>query len=173
MTFYTANQIRLNINGNGGVAIGTGGGNLVNSGHVEVARTMALNTTASGSYANIKQSFNGQITAGASGAWKDLARVDATHTGTAFLQAVDGAASVGAVAMRCDFVAPYGSGIVGNKLVQNYTSGNISNMDVRYLNSAGTSGTNYVLQVQVTYTGSAPTVYYTIEGMSLGSMYTV
>ena len=169
MTFYTANTARLNINNVGGVAIGTGGGNSINSGFFETVKPFCVNTLDSNSYPNTKQCFNGQITAGASGAWKDIARVDATNALNIYILAVDGGASVGSAVLRADLVTPYGGGLIGNK--HSNRTGTISAIDVRYLNSAGTSGTIYVLQVQLSYSGSSPTVRYTVEGMSTGQIY--
>ena len=82
---------------------------------------------------------------------------------------MDGAPSVGSASMVATLVTPYGSGTVENK--SSARTGNISAIDLRYLNSTGTSGVGYVLQVKVTYSGSAPTVRYTVEGMSTGQIY--
>ena len=169
MEIWTSAVKRMGINNVGGVAIGTGTGNKINSGFFETSLPFCVNTTNSSSYTNTKQCFTGEITAGASAAWKDIARVDATNSLSIFVIALDGAPSVGSGVLRSDLVTPYGSGLIDNKISN--TTGTISQISVRYLNSAGTTGTNYVLQVQVTYSGSAPTVRYTVEGMSTGQIY--
>jgi hypothetical protein len=170
LAFSTGGSRRLNLNSAGGVAIGTGTGNVINSGFTETSKTFAVNTTNASSYTGAKQTFNGLITAGLSGVWKDIAKVNATNALSIYVIALTSdSPSTGSAALTANLVTPYGGGIISNKATND--SGSITAIDVQYLNSAGTSGQVYVLQVKLTYSGVAPNVRYTVEGMSTGQLY--
>jgi hypothetical protein len=116
----------------------------------------------SGAY---KQTVVGQTTAAASGVAKTVAYIGHTNSIRIYVWATQSASS-GMTAIK-DITTTYGSSAGGNA-ISSGTMGNVSGINIAYDNSG------YVLTISVTYSGTAPTINYVIEGINNGNdIYTI
>jgi hypothetical protein len=119
----------------------------------------------SGGGGTYKQTVVGQTTAAASGVAKTVAYIGHTNSIRIYVWATQSASS-GMTAIK-DITTTYGSSAGGNA-ISSGTMGNVSGINIAYDNSG------YVLTISVTYSGTAPTINYVIEGINNGNdIYTI
>jgi hypothetical protein len=113
-----------------------------------------------------KQYLVNSKTAAASGTATKLWYVGHTHAVRIYLYILQNTPDVATVI--CDFTTAYGASSGG--VVSSRTLGNITGISASYNNGGSPA---YAIDVTVTYTGAAPTIYSVIEGVSNDAMYLV
>jgi len=118
-----------------------------------------LSTIKQGGGGNYKQTVVGQTTAASSGTAKKIAYVGFTHSIRVYIWAnQDTAHGSSAIA---DITTLYGSSNGGTVVESNF--GNVTDIAVTYNNGGSPA---YTIDVTLTYSGTAPTINYVIEGIS-------
>jgi hypothetical protein len=150
---FTADVERMRITSGGNVGIGTT--SPAASLHV-VGNQYIAKSGGSGTY---KQTVVGQTTAASSGTAKKIAYVGFTHSVRVYIWAnQDTAHGSSAIA---DICTVYGASSGGTVVESNF--GNVTDITVAYNNGGSPA---YTIDVSVTYSGTAPTINYVIEGIS-------
>jgi hypothetical protein len=149
---YTAGVGVMNITGSY-VGIGTS----VPAAALHVAGNEYIAKASGGG--TFKQVVVGQITAASSGTAKKIAYVGFSHSVRVYVWANQSAAH-GSSAIA-DIVTLYGSSVGGTIAEANF--GNVTDIVVAYNNGGSPA---YTIDVTLTYSGTAPTINYVIEGIS-------
>ena len=124
-----------------------------------------LDSQGGGSNHDRWQAVSGNVTAASSGYAKKVVRCGHTFAGTIHVIVLHQYAVASGAAMFTATVS-YGSPSVTR---QNYNvSGNISNITMAYNNGGSPS---YTFDVTVTYTGTTPTIFVNVQGISHTNMY--
>jgi len=113
----------------------------------------------SGGGGSPKQTVVGQITAAASGVAKKIAYVGFTHSVRVYVWATQSTAHGSSAIV--DIVTLYGSSSGGSVIEANF--GDVSDISITYDNGGSPA---YTINVTLTYTGTAPTINYVIEGIN-------
>jgi uncharacterized protein YaiE (UPF0345 family) len=117
------------------------------------------NNAKSGGGGAYKQTVVGQTTAAASGVSKKIAYVGFTHAVRVYVWARQSDDN-GSTAIA-DICTVYGATSGGVVFERNF--GNVTNIDITYNNGGNPE---YTIDVVVTYSGTAPTINFVVEGIS-------
>ena len=153
VVFTTNDTEKMRITSAGSVGIGTTspGASLHVVGNEYIAK--------SGGEGTYKQTVVGQTTAAASGVAKKIAYVGFTHSIRVYIWANQSAAH-GSSAIA-DICTVYGASSGGTVVESNF--GNVTDITVAYNNGGSPA---YTIDVTLTYSGTAPTINYVIEGVN-------
>lgn len=124
-----------------------------------------LDSQGNGSNHDRWQAVSGNVTAASSGTAKKVVRCGHTFAGTIHVIVLHQYAVASGAAMFTATVS-YGSPSVTRQNVN--VSGNISNITMAYNNGGSPS---YTFDVTVTYTGTTPTIFVNVQGISHTNMY--
>ena len=124
-----------------------------------------LDSQAGGNTENRWQVVSGSLTAASSGSGKKSVRCGHTFAGTVHVIAKQAYGSGSAAAIFTASVS-YGAGSVSRRNFN--VSQTISDINMSYDNGGNP---NYTFNINVTYSGNAPTLFVTVQGMSAYNMY--
>jgi len=162
-------QIYDEVEGTNRVTINSQGGTTL-QGAVTASQGMTVSGTnyafKSGGGGAAHQTLVGQCTAAATTVAKKIAFVGYTHAIRVNIWATQDASN--GVTAIADFTTMYGSSNGG--VVYSAPYGNVTNIAVAYNNGGSPA---YTIDVTLTYTGTAPTINYSIVGISQEGMYTI
>jgi hypothetical protein len=163
MVFSTTNSgtvgEKLTILGNGNIGIGT----TSPSAKLHVNGTTKVQN--SGGTDLGFQTVTGIKTATGSGTGVDVAYIGHTHAIQISVVVIENTSNVSTA--LGSITTAYGSSSGG--LNQQANLGNVTNIAISYVNSGG--ATDYVLRITPTYSGAAPSIHFTVTGMSHDTMY--